>query len=154
TNQTIINLLGGTMRRLTTFFSDLKNVLTGRTGTGPIESNQPPYFEVSLFKLTVMSICTFGLYELYWFYKNGNFIKQRERTDILPFWRAFFAYFFCYQCFSRIRVSAAALGLPQLISAGPLAAGWIITTLLWRLPDPYWIISWFAFLSYCRRRCS
>ena len=30
--------------------------------------------------------------------------------------------------------------------AGPLAAGWIITTLLWQLPDPYWIVSIFAFV--------
>jgi cobalamin biosynthesis protein CobD/CbiB len=30
------------------------------------------------------------------------------------------------------------------ITAGPFAVGWIITTLLHRLPDPYWLISFAA----------
>ena len=30
--------------------------------------------------------------------------------------------------------------------AGPLAAGWIIVSLLHRLPDPYWLLSYFAVL--------
>jgi len=78
-----------------------------------------------------MSICTFGLYEIYWFYKNWNLIKQREGTNIAPFWRAVFGYFFCYQCFSRIRAHAESLDLSQSVPAGPLATGWIITSLLW-----------------------
>lgn len=118
------------------------------TCTGPISSNQAPYFAVSLLKLTVMSICTLGIYELYWFYKNWNLIKQRERTNISPFWRAapFFVLFFCHDCFSRIRADAASLGLHKSFPADPLAAGWIITSILWPLPDPYWLISMLAFL--------
>jgi hypothetical protein len=124
----------------------MRRILIGEKGTGPTESSQAPYFAVSLLKFTVMSICTFGIYKLYWFYKNWNLIKQRERTNIAPFWRAFFAYFFCYQCFSHIRARSASLGLHQLAPAGPLAVGWIITTLLWKLPDPYWLLSTLAFL--------
>jgi hypothetical protein len=117
-----------------------------KIASDPIESNQAPYFAVSLLKLIVMSICTFGIYELYWFYKNWKLIKDREGIDIAPFWRAFFAVFFCYQCFSRIRATAASLGLHQSLYAGPLAAGWIITNLLWKLPDQYWLISMLSFL--------
>lgn len=29
-----------------------------------------PYFSVSVRKLVVMSLCTFGLYDLYWFYQQ------------------------------------------------------------------------------------
>jgi hypothetical protein len=118
----------------------------GRTGTGPIGSDQAPYFAVSLLKLTVMSICTFGIYELYWFYKNWNLIKQRERADIMPFWRAVFAYFFCYQCFCQIRGHAESPRLYRSAPAGPPAVGWIITTLLADLPDPYYFVSLFAFV--------
>ena len=116
------------------------------TDTAPLASNKAPWFPVSLLKLSVMSICTFGLYELYWFYENWKLIKQRRRSDILPFWRAFFAYFFCYQCFDEIREEARKLGLTPLPPAGPLAAGWIITTLLWRLPDPYWLVTFLSFV--------
>jgi hypothetical protein len=39
-----------------------------------------------------------------------------------------------------------ALGLHQSVAAGPLAAGWIITTLLSSLPDPYWLVSALSFV--------
>jgi hypothetical protein len=138
--------LGEAMRRLLAFFSHLRDILSGETGTGPIGSDQAPHFPVSLLKLAVMSICTFGIYEVYWFYKNWNLIKQRERTDIAPFWRAVFGFFFCYQCFSRVREHAKSLGLHQSVSAGHLATGWIITSALWMLPDPYWLLSALAFI--------
>jgi hypothetical protein len=128
------------------FPSHVGDVLMGRTGTGPVDPDQPPFFPVTTTKFIVMSICTLSVYELYWFYKNWNLIKQREQTDIMPFWRAFFAYFFCYSCFSRIREHAESVGVGQSLAASPLAIGWIITSLLWRLPDPFWLVSMLAFL--------
>jgi len=104
------------------------------------------YFPVSPLKLTVMSVCTFGVYELYWFYKNWCLIKEREKLDIKPFWRALFGVFFCYSCFEKIRTTAQSLNLKESIAAGPLAAGWIIVTLFWRLPDQYWLLTYFAVL--------
>ncbi len=62
----------------------------------------PLYFPVSVPKLVVMSLCTFGLYELYWFYKNWQVEKQRTKEDLLPFWRTLFFFFFCYSLFRRI----------------------------------------------------
>lgn len=109
------------------------------------ENVEPPFFATSITKLVVMSVCTLGLYELYWFYKNWQRIKAREGLDIRPFWRAFFAVFFCYSCFSRIRsYDHPALELSSL-PAGALATGWIVFTVVWRLPDPYWLISYLSF---------
>jgi hypothetical protein len=87
-----------------------------------------------------MSICSFGIYQIYWFYENWRLIKEREKTGIRPPWRAFFAYLFCYQCFSRISRAAISLGLKR-IPTGPLAVGWVITTLLVNIPDPFWTLS-------------
>jgi hypothetical protein len=115
------------------------------TSTGSSSGNPPPFFAVSLTKFAAMSVCTFGIYELYWFYKNWRLVKEREKVNISPFCRAFFAFFFCYQCFSRVRARAATVGLDHSLRTGPLAAGWIITV-LWRLPDPYWLVSMFEFL--------
>lgn len=106
----------------------------------------PVYFSVSPLKLVVMSICTLGIYDLYWYYKNWRLIKEREQLDIMPFWRAFFAYFFCYSCFKKIRGTAASLNLNRYIAAGPLATGWIIVAILWKLPDPYWLLTYFSVL--------
>ena len=106
----------------------------------------PPFFPVSILKLVVLATCTVGLYELYWFYRNWRLVREREGLDIRPFWRAFFAYFFCYSMFARIRdFPSEGAGTSRLL-AGPLAAGWIITTLLWKLPDPYWLLCWLAVL--------
>lgn len=109
-------------------------------------SGRPLYFAVSPLKLVLMSICTMGLYELYWFYKNWVLIKERERTGIMPFWRAVFAYFFCYSLFKSVQASAEAVSPHTSISPGPLAAGWIVVTLLWKLPDPFWLVTYLAVL--------
>lgn len=103
-------------------------------------------FAVSLFKLAVLSVCTLGLYDLYWFYKNWQIIRAREKSSILPFWRTFFSILFCYACFSRIRDQGSRVVVGRTFAAGPLALGWICTTLLWRLPDPYWLVSLFSFV--------
>jgi hypothetical protein len=110
----------------------------------PAQATAPPFFAVSALKLVVLSLCTLGLYELYWFYRNWKLIKVRQEPGILPFWRAFFGVLFCYSCFVRIRDAGADRGITPALPAGPLAAGWIITTLVWKLPDPY---SLFTFLS-------
>ena len=112
----------------------------------PLESEgeRPPFFPVSVLKLVLLSGCTFGLYELYWFYKHWQYIKEREGLDIRPFWRAFFGYFFCYRFFEKVRdYDSPALEL-SFLPAGPLTAGWILVTILWRLPEPYWLLSNFA----------
>jgi hypothetical protein len=120
--------------------------IEGQTSQANGVTSVAPFFVVSLLKLSVLSICTLGIYELYWFYRNWQLIKVRDSEDISPFWRAFFAFFYCYQCFSRIRDSGASNGILPSLSVGALAAGWIITTLTWRLPDPYWLITYFSFL--------
>lgn len=107
-------------------------------------ANATPFFAVSLLKLGVLSICTLGLYELYWFYRNWQLIRSREQTNITPLLRAFFAVLFCYPCFGRIGQQGVSLGITPPLAAGVLATAWIITSITWKLPDPYWLISLLA----------
>ena len=99
---------------------------------------------MSLLKLGILSFCTLGLYELYWFYQNWQLIRAREQSSITPVLRAFFAVLFCYSCFRRIREHGVSLGITPPLAAGALAAAWIITSVTWKLPDPYWLISLLA----------
>jgi len=112
----------------------------------PTSAEQPMFFAVSLTKLVVMTMGTFGLYGLYWFYCNWRTIKRRDEPKILPFWRAFFAIFYCYACFARIRDAGRQRRIEPPLSAGPLAAGWIIASAAARLPDPYWLATFASFL--------
>lgn len=114
------------------------------SGTGSDLVSSPMYFPVSLLKLVVMSTCTMGIYELYWYYKNWCLIKEREKIDIMPSWRAFFAGLFCYSLFKRIQATAESQKLQKSIAPGLLATGWILCTILWKLPDPYWLVTYFA----------
>jgi hypothetical protein len=104
------------------------------------------YFPVSPLKLMVMSVCTFGLYEIYWFYKNWCSIKEREKLDITPFWRAWFAPFFCYSLFKRIQHTAESRNLQTSVSPGLFTTGWIGCSVLYRLRDPYWLFSFASVL--------
>jgi hypothetical protein len=109
------------------------------------QNTQPPFFSVSILKLIVLSVCTLGLYEVYWFYKNWQLIKAREGSNISPAPRALFAVLYCYQCFCNIRDFEARAQGDSKLAAGLLATGWIVTTLLHKLPGAYGLISMFAF---------
>jgi hypothetical protein len=104
------------------------------------------FFTTSTLKLVLMSICTAGVYELYWFYKNWVLIKKRTGQNIMPFWRAFFSPIWAYSCFNHIKTTAANNDIQASLSTGFLAITYFILQGLWRLPDPYWLISFLSFL--------
>lgn len=81
-----------------------------------------------------LSIVSFGVYEFVWFYRNWKFFKEKEKLDISPFWRAFFAPFFIYKLFQKISVYAKKEGYK-----GKYSSGW--RTFFW------WIISLIIFIS-------
>jgi hypothetical protein len=101
---------------------------------------QPAFFAVSPLKLVVMSTVTFGIYELFWFYKNWKLVKQRTERDIMPFWRAFFGVLFCYSFFCEVQDESSSRGISFPSHPALLAACWIFLAVMWRLPDPYWLI--------------
>jgi hypothetical protein len=102
------------------------------------------FFAVSPTKLVVMSVCTMGLYQVYWFYKQWVLIKQRSEPLIIPWARALFGIFWCYNCFEFIRNDERTLQIEPNLPAGPLAIGWIAASLAWRLPEPYFLIGFLA----------
>lgn len=113
--------------------------------TSDAAAAEPLYFPVSPTKLVVMTWCTVGFYQIYWFYKNWALIKKRDASDIRPFWRAVFSIFFCASLLQDIQAAAQKRGLKGF-SAGGMAAAWILVTLAWKLPDPFWIITNLAVL--------
>jgi hypothetical protein len=103
------------------------------------------FFPVSIAKFAVLSVCSLGIYNLYWFYRNWQLVRAREHSDISPFWRATFAYFFCYAMFKQIRDHDRQSGGTGALPAGALATGWIVLTLLWQMPDRYWLAALLSF---------
>jgi len=105
------------------------------------------YFSVSTKKLVVMCILTFGIYDLYWFYKNWKAVKVQEQKKLSPFWRTIFSIIFCYSLFKRVNVSAEKKGFKPRMSHGALTALYIFATMLGRLPDPFWFLSFASLIS-------
>ena len=101
------------------------------------------YFSVSPLKFAIMNICTIGLYVLYWFYKNWHHIKQKNNSNIMPFWRAFFSPLWAYSCFKQIFEEPT---LNQSHNAGVLALAYFFSCASARLPEPYWLLSLFTFI--------
>jgi hypothetical protein len=112
----------------------------------PPRQSEPVYFPVSLAKLGVMSFFTFGGYEIYWFYRQWEHEKRRTGEDIWPVARAMFSPLFYYTLLTGIEPQLDPAERAALPSLGLLAAGYFVWVSLWRLPDPYWLISSFSFV--------
>jgi hypothetical protein len=113
--------------------------------TQDVDEVRPQYFSVSTPKFILMAICTFGVYELYWFYKNWAHVKQLENTNIWPFWRAVFARLNAYFLFKRVRQQVKDLGISKTLPAGPLSILYFLLAGTMRLPDPYWLVALMTF---------
>jgi len=117
----------------------------GSTRTSAEYSNAQPVWQYVL-----LSIFTFALYDLYWFYRNWRQLRDQENWDISPGWRLvgllipILNLILLYDLFKHIRDYAAAENCEGLFSPWWTFVGWIFFNALNYLQDPYWI---FAFLS-------
>lgn len=105
-----------------------------------LPDNSNPLFAVGTAKVFVMSLVTFGIYLLYWFYRHWSLIRARDRSDIMPFWRAFFSIFWVYSLFKRARQDGETYGVSDGFAAGALAVAYVILQFSYNLPDPWWLI--------------
>ncbi len=108
----------------------------------------PQFLAVSPVKFVAMSLCTFGLYEIYWSYKNWQIIKDRDGSEIMPFWRAAFYPLWHYSLLTELNKSLVSRALSSGVYRGLLAASVLILNGMWRLPDPYWLVSFLTFLGF------
>lgn len=88
---------------------------------------EPLFLSISAGRLIGMSIATFGIYRMYWMYRNWRYLKDRQVLECRPFWRALFGVFFVFSLFKRIR-EARVPGAREVVSfsAGWLATGFIV----------------------------
>jgi hypothetical protein len=107
---------------------------------------EPAFFPVSLLKLTLMSVATFSLYQIYWFYRNWKCVHRLNDEKANAPIRAFFYPVTSYFLFRRIRENAQKVDGGAALQAGLLAIGVFVFSALWRLPDPYWFVSLLGFL--------
>lgn len=109
-------------------------------------NNSEGYFIVNTTKLILMTLSTLGIYELYWVYKNWKYIKAREQSQIMPFWRAFFAPIWVFSLGKKIKDHSTDISLNADFNPNAIGAAYFIIGALWRLPDPFWLICFLSFI--------
>jgi hypothetical protein len=98
----------------------------------------------------LLSIVTFGIYEIVWFYRNWKHLKAHKNLDISPGWRTvglfvpIYGLVLAYRQLRDIKSFSMASGIKKSYSPGWILFAWIFLSSLWKLPDPFWFV---AFLS-------
>jgi hypothetical protein len=101
---------------------------------------------INVNKFIALSLITFGLYDIWWIYKSWRFIRDQEKSEILPAFRTIFSLFFLISLFKRIlklaKSSDYKFNYPSVI----LFIGYILTGFLSYLPEPFFIVALVSFV--------
>jgi len=93
--------------------------------------SEAAYLYISPFRLIFMSVLSFGLYELYWIYKNWKYAKDRDGLDIMPFWRAWWGIFHCHNLLRYIHTDRILTRWREpSFKPGLLATVWVIMKII------------------------
>ncbi|MEM1222502.1 MAG: hypothetical protein AAGH40_07035, partial [Verrucomicrobiota bacterium] len=104
------------------------------------DEGQVLFYPTAPWKFTLLNICTFGIYGLYWAYRCWVFVRDGGRPGILPFWRAFFLPIWFYALGQEIDETRSKPGLFLL------AISYFLLGSLGSLSNPYWLISFLVFV--------
>src|SRR5262249_42019382 len=79
------------------------------------------FFYVSPFKLVLMTICSFGCYQLFWFYKNWTYAEEHTNKVQKPMVNAIFAVLTFYGLIKEISRAGGQAGIFKKLPAAFLA---------------------------------
>ena len=105
------------------------------TGSFPEDEGQLQYFPVSEGKLITLYLLSFGLYGVYWFYKNWTLQQPRMSKKIFPLMRAIFSIFFTHSLFRRINKSAEGLEDKHKFNANLMATFFVAAVIIGNFID-------------------
>ncbi|MEE9425030.1 MAG: hypothetical protein V3V18_08610 [Methylococcales bacterium] len=98
------------------------------------------YFLVSPARFIVFSAFTFGIYNIYWAYKNWSYIREREQSSISPFWRAIFHLLWFYPLLSNIAQHSSTPYLKNIGIKVFLTASYVIIDMLSESSVPFMML--------------
>jgi hypothetical protein len=112
------------------------------------EKNLNMFFDISIKKLIWLSISTFGIYQLYWFYQNWLIINKRENEKIPSIIKAILTPIYIFSFVDYLN-KAAKLHDVKTISKIWSGLFWICCYFIGRLPFPLFLLSFFSVLPIC-----
>jgi hypothetical protein len=108
-----------------------KNINKIRNLGNQVEKSQSQFLYIPLSRYIIMSVVTFGIYQVYWIYKNWEYLKNRDNLNIHPFWRGIFGVFFVHELLRAIHDDPI-LNKNKSAQFNPssLATGWVIIVIV------------------------
>jgi hypothetical protein len=116
--------------------TQLNQTLTQADDSKSNKENTVEFFPVSEGKLITLYILSFGLYGVYWFYKNWKLQQPKMDKKISPVLRAIFSIFFTHSLFNRINNSATHLQKKHQFNANILATFFVGAVIVGNFLDP------------------
>jgi hypothetical protein len=93
------------------------------------------FYIVSINKFTILFFATFGLYNVYWFYKNWLEYKKYTNTKSWPVMRGIFNIFFTHSLFSEVQKSLEESNKSFNWNPANLASVYVILSIVGHLLD-------------------
>jgi hypothetical protein len=114
-----------------------------RGGADPNQSQDPPRYEpIEAGKFIALNLATFSIYGLVWLYRDWRYIKERDQSNIWPFFRGVvFGPLWYFMLLKDLREHENA-SVSAVWAFGYLVLG-VATA---RLPDPYWLLGLLSFI--------
>ena len=108
------------------------------------QSMQLPFFSVSVRKLVVMHVVTFGLYQAYWFYRHWIAVRNFNQIYISAAARTVVSPVFAFGLFKRILDTSRFSPATSLGFSAVLGGVLLLSSVASHLPPPF---LWIALLS-------
>lgn len=105
------------------------------------------FYSVPPSKYILLSIATFGLYDIFWFARNFTEIQRQEKSKISPVARGLFAIFFYSELARKVLSSAKYNGYDKKYNPTTLAFLFFVTVLLSRAPEYFWFLGFLSILT-------
>lgn len=111
------------------------NYAIDEASQGPVTEEEDPtigaeetcFFHTSTSKFVALTIVSFGLWQVYWLYRNWRYLRDNGRRGISPFWRSVFDLLWVYDLFNSIKSQPVAMATRvRPYPAGNLAIGYIV----------------------------
>jgi len=102
--------------------------------------------KVSALEFIVLDLATFGVYVMYWCYRQWQTIKAKRDGKFNPAVRGIFTTIFLGNLAKTIKEMAKEQNIEVTYHPYLLWFSFIFLYVLYKLPDPYWLIAVFDFL--------
>ena len=129
-------------------FAPVQSSYAGPFADATAITGQYLFFPVTPVKFCVMSVCTFGFYQLFWAYKNWSLYQDQVDGHIMPWARAIFAGIWNFPLFSRVHDKAVEHEIPVAWNPVVLGVAVLLLSICSRLPHAISALVFLTFLAY------